>query len=521
VRSRAVRDLPFAPLAWSGGAALCALIALQLSASDYLLHQGFPLDDAWIHAVYAREFARSGSLAYNPGIPATGETSPLWAVMVAVVHRVSSDAGVTVALTKALGFALHVASAALLAIVLGRAAVVPLVVSASVALAAFHPDLMAASVSGMEVPLATLIIAAVVAATLTNAIWWVAALGAVAVVGRPETAVIAVLFPLLFAIRQPNGWRLALVAAAGVLASTGIVAVRNAAVSGMYLPATFHAKVDVVSPFALTWQADGFHGLLGQLPLLHPLPIVITVGAVAVVLAARAETTTAARAGAALYVSGLVFCAASFALVHPRDPVAFYHQRYVLPALFGMVAGLPLLADEMLRRISGRAVRAGFTATVVALAVLLIDASPARYRRLSNDARNIDDVQVAVGRSLASASAADSVWVVDAGASRFFGTPFVVDLIGLNTPEVLGSDPYTFLNLHRPRYLERVDGWLEIESTHGSRLSGRTFEASTPFTVTGDARMRRHELLTCAPPDIVGRVAIRGRLFPFQCPSAP
>jgi hypothetical protein len=507
-----------AALAWSSGAALCALIALQLSAPDYLLHQGFPLDDAWIHAVYAREFARNGSLAYNPGIPATGETSPLWAVVLGVIHRSAGNVGSMIALTKALGFGLHVASAALLALVLRRATVLPIVVYISVAVVAFHPDLVAASVSGMEVSLATMIIAAVVTATLTNAIWWVAALGAVSVIGRPETVVIAVLFPWLFAIREPHRWRLAAAAAAGVVASMALVAIRNAAVSGMYLPATFHAKVDVASPFALTWQVAGFYGLLGQLPLVHPLPLVITIGALAVMLLARSATPTAARAGAALYVSSLAFCAASFALVHPRDPVAFYHQRYVLPALFGMVAGLPLLAEEMLQRVSANAFRATTAAAALALAIPLLYVSPARYHRLSNDARNIDDVQVRVGRRLAYAAATDSVWVVDAGASRFFGTPFVVDLIGLNTPEILGSDPSIFLGAHRPRYLERVDGWLEIESTQGATLSGPTFETSMPYTVTGDARMRRHELLACEPSGAVGRVAIRGRLFPFECP---
>jgi hypothetical protein len=507
-----------APLAWSSGAALCALIVLQLSAPDYLLRQGFPLDDAWIHAVYAREVARSGSLAYNPGIPATGETSPLWAILIASAHRFSSDATSTVALTKVLGFVLHVASAALLGLALRRTSALLLVAGTSVALVTFHPDLMAASVSGMEVPLATFIIAGVVAATLGNATWWIAALGALAVVGRPETAVVALLFPLLFAIRGRNGLRLAAAAAIGILLSIAAVTIRNYSVSGMYLPATFHAKVDVAAPFGLKWQTAGFHGLLGELPLVHPLLLLVATGIVSIVLVARPTTTTAARIGAALYLSGLAFCAVSFALVHPIDRVAFYHQRYVLPAVFGMVAGLPLVAGDILQRRSGTVFRAGYAAVALMLACVLIYSSPARYHRLSNDARNIDDIQVALGRSLASVPATESVWVVDAGASRFFGGPFVVDLIGLNTPEIQGPDPYTFLAAHRPRYLERVDGWLEIESDHPLGPASRTFETSLPYTVTGDVRMRRHELLTCAPSGAVGRVAIRGRLFPFQCP---
>ena len=54
-RSLAVISAPLA-------AAVCGLAALQIAAPAYLFGQGFPLDDAWIHAVYARELARSGVL---------------------------------------------------------------------------------------------------------------------------------------------------------------------------------------------------------------------------------------------------------------------------------------------------------------------------------------------------------------------------------------------------------------------------------------------------------------------------
>ncbi len=43
---------------------------------------GFPLDDAWIHQTYARNLALHHQLAYNPGEPSVGSTSPLWSVLV-------------------------------------------------------------------------------------------------------------------------------------------------------------------------------------------------------------------------------------------------------------------------------------------------------------------------------------------------------------------------------------------------------------------------------------------------------
>ena len=37
----------------------------------------FPLDDGWIHMVYARSFAEHAQLWYNTGVPETGMTSPV------------------------------------------------------------------------------------------------------------------------------------------------------------------------------------------------------------------------------------------------------------------------------------------------------------------------------------------------------------------------------------------------------------------------------------------------------------
>ncbi len=44
---------------------------------------GFPLDDAWIHQVYARNLAQRGEWSFNPGQPSGGSTSPLWSFLLA------------------------------------------------------------------------------------------------------------------------------------------------------------------------------------------------------------------------------------------------------------------------------------------------------------------------------------------------------------------------------------------------------------------------------------------------------
>ena len=38
----------------------------------------FPLDDSWIHLHFARNIAEGRGFAYNPGVPVSGSTAPLW-----------------------------------------------------------------------------------------------------------------------------------------------------------------------------------------------------------------------------------------------------------------------------------------------------------------------------------------------------------------------------------------------------------------------------------------------------------
>jgi hypothetical protein len=54
--------------------------ALYLGKADQL---GFPLDDAWIHQTYARNLGLHGLMAFSPGQPSTGSTSPGWTLLLA------------------------------------------------------------------------------------------------------------------------------------------------------------------------------------------------------------------------------------------------------------------------------------------------------------------------------------------------------------------------------------------------------------------------------------------------------
>jgi hypothetical protein len=52
---------------------------------------GFPLDDAWIHQTYAKNLAETGQLAYLPGQPSAGSTSPAWSYLLSVGYLMDLD----------------------------------------------------------------------------------------------------------------------------------------------------------------------------------------------------------------------------------------------------------------------------------------------------------------------------------------------------------------------------------------------------------------------------------------------
>src|SRR3972149_2821304 len=52
---------------------------------------GFPLDDSWIHQVYARNLGWYGQWAFTLGQPSAGSTSPLWTFLLAIGYALRID----------------------------------------------------------------------------------------------------------------------------------------------------------------------------------------------------------------------------------------------------------------------------------------------------------------------------------------------------------------------------------------------------------------------------------------------
>ncbi|ATB27512.1 hypothetical protein [Melittangium boletus] len=509
-----------------GAGVLCALAVLALTVAlvpDYWRLRGFPLDDAWIHAVYARSVAHGDGLSYNPGVPSTGETSPLWAVVLAVAHLGNASVERAVLVTKLVGFLLHALTAAGLYVAL-RDAGRRWAASAAL-LVLMSPHLVAASLSGMEVPLATLAAVGFLLALRSRRPGLYVLCGALGPLARPEVGLFLFLLPLV--VRpEPGGKPLLkrwLQAAVGVALGCGAWALWNLHASGRPLPATFYAKVGTSNRLPLlATQWAGFFRLVPELSWPGPVLAVLVLVAIVILVRRRAPRPGPERLGAGLVAVALVFCSVSQALLRQPAVQIFYTQRYLLPAIPFLLAAPPLLLGRWLEaRLAAKGTRLA-TAVAVLLPLALATGLPARLSRLENDAHNIDDLQVQEGLFLSKASPEDVVWVLDAGASRFLGRAFVVDLVGLNTHQMLGDEVQAYLDAHRPRFMEWAQGWGSVQPDDlrtGMRAVHR-FQVTTDYTVTREQALAKRLLLECAPSTggVYERAPLRWR---YTCAAEP
>lgn len=486
------------------GIVLAALGWLGRSAGDGV--PGFRLDDAWIHMVYGREVARHGYLAYNPGIPATGASSPLWAYLLGGLHL-----GLGSGQTDRLVHATQLVNGALWLLTVGlgmrvarqlggsRAAVL----GSGVCLA-FAIPMAAAVYSGMEVNLAALLLVAASSLLLERRALAAGTMFTLAALARPESGICALLSLLWLGItpgrdqvdRERPGKTakhrsMLLRFAAPLLVCGAADLLFNLAVSGRPLPATFYLKArpGLLGPGTTFLRLFG--DLLGQVPTL-------AAGAAWLALLAFAVARSWRERGAAALIlgMGLGYAVANAMLVAPIDPAAFYHLRYVLPPVPLLIVGLLVAADKLVP--SPRGWLRWLLPVALTASTVLVGAAATvpSSRHLHSDTRNINEVQRRLGLWLRDHVASDD-WVAsnDAGAIRYFSQRRTVDLIGLNTPELVW-DAERYALQHPVVALVLMPAWFGATDSRPLRLIA---QASTPaYTVTSDPRMGTQLVVGCA-----------------------
>lgn len=437
---------------------------------------GFPLDDAYIHQVYAEGIAYGEGLAYNPGTPAAGSTSPLWAIVLALFHRLGMSTPILA--TKILGALLGSLTAfAGDAVFRNASPKAALVVGVAIAI---DPTLVFSSVSGMEIALACALGAGAIAALFAERMRVAGVLLGLAVVTRPELLLVWLAVIALHGHRaregvdaawKRNAWWLALPA----VATTSAWSLWCMHATNRALPTTFHAKH--VTDIAIQWRdvhiaylivVGGFAIGLLLLPLIG--------------LALRRATTErdprALMLGAIVLVSPLGIAWAHDLAEHD----GFYWARYgwVFRPFVWILIGTALTE----RVLKPAAIAIGLV-SVAGLIVLVPE--------YAGNCRNIVEMNVAAADWLREHTD-ESEWVAsnDAGAVRLFGKRRVIDLVGLNDHRVLDGELESILREHQPRYYVIFESWFpRLVQSPQFEIAERF--ASQPYTICSE----------CAQPELL------------------
>jgi arabinofuranosyltransferase len=408
--------------------ALLALALYVVRESRIAGGPGLPLDDSWIHLHFARNLAEGAGFSYNPGVPVSGSTAPLWTLLLAGAVALW---GASVTTAKALGVTCALAAALVVrraALAWGAPPAAALV--AAVALLWSGPFAWGA-LSGMEVTLAALLVAAALLSLARGRAGWTALWGALAVLARPEALL---LVPLLFVARRPTVMRAAVFVVCVAAALTPVVIFSYATVGAPY-PATAAAKIEggllgwlagVREPAVRLWLTRPWQFAREWVSWLFVthwlLPLAIVPG---IPLAWR-------RHGAALGMPALVLAIQplGMALLAPYRGPAFQEGRYSIHLLpIALVVLASTLGPALQRRR-----RAALLVWLVVALVALVPAAD----RYAWGVQNINAMQVHLGHWVdARLPRGATLALNDIGAIAYFSRRPVIDLMGLVTPDIL------------------------------------------------------------------------------------
>jgi hypothetical protein len=423
---------------------------------------GFPLDDGWIHQVYARNLATRGEFAFFAGQPSAGSTAPLWTILLAVGYVLHLDFRIW---TYFIG-ALLLGVSAILAARLAEQILTQYATRNTFHVSRFtsHGSLVAlfllpewhlawSAVSGMEIPLFVFLSLLLLERFVARAhSLLLGCLAALLTLTRPEGIVLAALIGIAIALdatrntqhairNTPDASHLtsqvsrftpstslrAWFYAIGYAIPIAPYLAFNLTTSSTLFPNTFYAKS---AEYAILFERVPF--VVRYLQLLA----VPWVGAQILLLPGFVfGIVMLVRQRAWIMLIPFAWVLLLPALYALRLPVAYQHGRYEMPivpfiALYGIVGTAALLAH-----IRSWVVRTTWTLSVAAtlVAFWLIGANA-----YTTDVAIIDCEMVQTARWIAANAPADALVAAhDIGALGYFYAKPFIDLAGLVTPDVI------------------------------------------------------------------------------------
>jgi hypothetical protein len=436
---------------------------------------GAPLDDVYIHFQFARNLATGHGLAFNPGQPTPGSTSPLWAFLLAGIYRLSGALFFPARLISASTFLLTAMAAYALAWRLLNDRGAALLTGI---LTALSGRMAWAGLSGMETTFFALVSILSILRHDAERRGNLPALGSAALFGlasllRPEGYLLFAFALLdrwlgLWLQRQKAGpWHRWLAMEAGAvglyLALVAPYAVFSHATTGYWLPNTFRVVSGNVSYSPLRYGREYLALVFRDHPLLM---ILLPVGLVALVTRRRGPWSLTL-----LWAVGLPLVSAWL------TPRLRHHGRYTMPLiplhiLIGVAGLAVLIAWWQKRTRRDTFVRRGWAGLALLTTAVSVSVAIWWADQFAWNVNNIEDMQVALGHWAAEHTAPNAILALnDIGAIGYLSQRRVVDVVGLVSPEAIdalrGKSPgweqdvalCRFLSDHDPDYAILFPNW--------------------------------------------------------------
>lgn len=375
----------------------------------------YPLDDAWIHMVYARNLAEGHFFSYNPPEPEAGFSSPLWLLISAFLHLFTDN----VLAPKIAGLVFLILLAFCARRLGGLWAGLFILLD---------PLLHFAALSGMEVTLFSLLSLTALERQLAGKPGQAGWAAAGALLSRPEGILLFGILPLLEFKKKTSLAPLVkrwIWLTAPMIAAAGLWIFYCLQIAGRPFPNTFYVKLG--SPLPGQSPIDLWIGFLANEGFLFPVVITLLVLSA---LVFRPDRRTAAL---------FLFTLLLFLGVWSTRPIlsveSFYWQRYLLPSL----PGIHVLAGIGIQGLWSRAAPLKALAFYLGLGVLIgqVVSLDAKRELYSNNCRDVFRYNVAAGRWIKENTPPDDrIAVLDAGALRYFGAREIIDLGGLNARDL-------------------------------------------------------------------------------------
>lgn len=427
---------------------------------------GFPLDDGWIHQTYARNLAQSGDWAYIPGKTSGGSTSPLWTLLLSLVHLSNSGPFwgtffIATLLFVITGFVFQCLADKYISPASGKW-LSSLPVFSIFFYLEWHMNWAAAS--GMEIMLYVLLILLFfLSLTYDDHPWLPGLIIGLAFWTRPDG--ITLLGPLYFVLTlaprdSKMKWEWIWKSTFAFLPFLAAYFIFNRLTAGTWWPNTFYAKQ---SEYAVLYETALVKRLLhlAAQPWISP-SIVLIPGIIYKIIQSIRKSEWA--------VISMVLWAFGYILVYAvRLPVIYQHARYLMPTMpifyfLGLIGTLDMLEELKTTDKQTRLIKFGTISLTVMLLVGFWFMGLSAY---GEDCAIIHEEMVGTSIWIKENIPESSLIAAhDIGALGYYGEHDILDLAGLITPEVIPfirneDELLDYLEAQEVQYLMTFTDWYE------------------------------------------------------------